>query len=77
MLSHFSHVQLFVTPWTVARQPPLPMGFSRQKYWSGLLCPPPGDLPDLAIESRASLNISCIGRQALYHSAIWEAPEID
>ena len=31
--------------WTVAGQAPLSMGFSRQEYWSGLLCPPPGDLP--------------------------------
>ena len=35
------------TLWTVAHQALLPMGFSRQEYWSGLLCPPPGDLPDL------------------------------
>ena len=46
MLSRFSRVQLFVTPWTVALQAPLSMGFSRQEYWSGLPCPPPGDLPD-------------------------------
>ena len=46
VLSHFSHVQLFVTPWTVARQAPLSMGFSRQEYWSGLPCPPPGNLPN-------------------------------
>ena len=45
MLSHFSHVQLCVTPWTVARQAPLSMGFSRQEHWSGLPCPPLGDLP--------------------------------
>ena len=36
VLSHFSHVWLFVTPWTVTRQVPLSMGFSRQEYWSGL-----------------------------------------
>ena len=36
--------------WTVARQAPLSMGFSRQEYWSGLPCPPPGDLPDPGIE---------------------------
>ena len=36
-LSHFSHVQLFVTLWTVAHQAPLSVGFSRQEYWSGLL----------------------------------------
>ena len=36
LLSCFSHVQLFVTPWTVARQAPLSVGFPRQEYWSGL-----------------------------------------
>ena len=41
---HFSCVQLFVTPRTVTYQAPLPMGFSKQEYWSGLPCPPPGDL---------------------------------
>ena len=46
----FSHVQLFVNPWTVACQAPLSMGFSRQEYWSGLLRPPPGNLPDPGIE---------------------------
>ena len=40
-----SHVRLFSTQWTVARQAPLSMGFSRQEYWSGLPFPPPGDLP--------------------------------
>ena len=37
----------FATPWTVFRQAPLSIGFSRQEYWSGLPFPPPGDLPDL------------------------------
>ena len=58
MLSCFSHVRLFVTPWTVARQAPLFMGFSRQEYWSGLSCPPSGDLPDPGIES-GSPSVSC------------------
>ena len=44
VLSHFSRVQLFATPWTVAHQAPLSMGFSRQEV-GGLLCPSPGDLP--------------------------------
>ena len=44
MLSGFSRVQLLATPRTVACQAPLPMGFSRQEYWSELPCPPPGDL---------------------------------
>ena len=48
--SSFSHVQLFVTPWTVARQAPLSMGLPSQEYWSGLPWPPPGDLPDPGIE---------------------------
>ena len=42
-----------VTPWTVAHQAPLSMGFSRQGYWSGLPCPPPGDLPNPGIEPRS------------------------
>ena len=46
-----SRVQLFVTPWTVARQAPLSMGFPRQEYWNGLPFPPPGDLPDPGIET--------------------------
>ena len=45
-----SRVRLFVTPWTVAYQAPLFMGFSRQEYWSGLPFPSPGDLPDPGIE---------------------------
>ena len=49
-LSRFSHVQLFETPWTIARQAPLTMGFSRQEYWSGLPSPPPGDLPHVGIK---------------------------
>ena len=47
-----SRVRLFVTPWTVAYQAPLSMGFSRQDYWSGLPFPSPGDLPDPGIEPR-------------------------
>ena len=39
-----------VIPWTVAHQPPLSMGFSRQEYWSGLPFSPPGDLPNPGIE---------------------------
>ena len=42
-----------VTPWTVACQTPLPMGFSRQGYWSGLPCPPPGDLPSPGVKPRS------------------------
>ena len=45
-----SRIRLFVTPWTVAHQAPLPMGFSRQEYWSGLPFPSPGNLPNPGIE---------------------------
>ena len=45
-----SRVRLFATPWNVAYQAPLSMGFSRQEYCSGLLFPSPGDLPDSGIE---------------------------
>ena len=45
-----SRVRLFVTPWTVAYQAPLSLGFSRQEYWSGLPFPSPGDLPNPGIE---------------------------
>uniref|UniRef100_A0A4W2FI99 Uncharacterized protein n=1 Tax=Bos indicus x Bos taurus TaxID=30522 RepID=A0A4W2FI99_BOBOX len=44
-------VQLFATPWTVAYQAPLSLGFSRQEYWSGLPFPSPGDLPDPGFET--------------------------
>ena len=48
-----SRVWLFATPWTVARQAPLSMGFSRQEYCGGLAWPSPGDLPNPGIESRS------------------------
>ena len=48
-----SCVQLFAIPWTVVYQASLSMGFSRQEYWSGLLFPSPGDLPDPGIEPRS------------------------
>ena len=60
ILSHTSHVQLFVITWTVALQAPLSMEFPRQEYWSGLLFPASGDLPDPGIEpiSPASLALA-------------------
>ena len=53
MVSLFSYVPLFVTPWTVVRQAPLFMGFSRHEYWSGLPFPPLGDLPYPRIEPKS------------------------
>ena len=50
MLSFFSRLWLFATLWTVACQAPLSVGFCRQEYWSGLPCPPLGNLPDSGIE---------------------------
>ena len=50
MLSHFNHVQVFVTLWTVACQDPLSMGFFKQGYWSGLPYHPPGDVPNPGVE---------------------------
>ena len=46
----FSHVQLFATLWSVTRQAPLSMGFLGQEYWSGLLFPTSGDLPNPGIK---------------------------
>ena len=51
-----SCVLFFVTLYTVAHQAPLSMGFSRQEYWSGLPCPPPGDLPNPGMELRSPSN---------------------
>ena len=56
-----SRVRLFVTPWTIAHQAPLSMGFSRQEYWSGLPFPPPGDLPDSGIEPACLLSPALAG----------------
>jgi len=71
VLSHFSQVQLFVTLWTVACQAPLSVGFSRQRYWSGLPCPPPGNLSDPGIELTALTFPTLAGRFSTT-SATWE-----
>ena len=55
MFSHFIHVQLFATQWTLTHQAPLSLGFSQQEYWSGLPCPPPGDFLDPGIEPRSPM----------------------
>ena len=79
-----SHVRLFATPQTVAHQGPLSRGFSRQEYWRGLPLPPPGDLPDPAVEPTSLvspalasgfffLNINLftlIGGQLLYNIVV-------
>ena len=72
VLSRFSRVRLFATPWAVASQAPLSMGFSRQDYWNGLPCPPPGDLPNPEIE-HTSLTSPALAGQVFTTSATWEA----
>ena len=62
MLSHFTHVWLSATQWTVACQSHLSMGFSRQEYWSRLLFPPPGDLPHPGIEPMSLTSPVLAGR---------------
>ena len=57
-----SHVQLSATPWTVAHQAPLSMGFSRQEYWSSLPFPPPGNLPDPGIKLISPKSLTLVGR---------------
>ena len=61
VLSHFGHVQLFAILWTVVCQAPLSMGFSRQEYWSGLPCPPPGHLPNPGIEPASLMSLALAG----------------
>ena len=53
VLSHFSRVQLFATPWTIVLQAPPSMKFSKQEYWSGLSCPSPGNLPEQGIKPKS------------------------
>ena len=67
----FSRVRLFETPWTVARQATLSMGFPQQEYWSGLLFSPPRDLPNQEIYVSC---ISCIGRQVIYQLSHLRSP---
>ena len=72
VLSRFSCVPLFATLWTVACHGPLSTGFPTEKYWSGLPCPPPGDLPNLVIEP-VSLMFSALASRFFITSTTWEA----
>ena len=68
-----SHVQLFVTPWTVAYQAPPSMEFSRQEYWSGVPFPSPGDIPKPGIETgSAALRTEAIAGR---HFTVWAVRE--
>ena len=73
VLSHFTHVQLFATPWTVDCQTPLSMKFSRQEYWNGLLYPPLGDLPNPGIKPM-SLPLLALAGRFFITSTTWGAP---
>ena len=75
MLSHFSHVWLFVTLWTVALQAPQSMGFSRQEYSSGLPRPPPVDCPNPGIEP-ASLMSPAGGQVGSLQLVLAEKPKL-
>ena len=74
-LSRFSHIQLFVTPWTVAHQAPLSGGFSRPEYWSGFSHSPPGDLLDSGIEP-LSLTSPALAGSFFTSRATCEDPSI-
>ena len=73
MLSRFSRVQLVSTLWTRGRKSPLSMGFSRQEYWSGLPCPPPGDLPDPGIKPAVLYVSPALAGVFFTTNATWEA----
>ena len=62
VLSRFSRVQLFESPWSAACQAPLCMGFARHGCWCGLPCPALGDLPDPVIESESLASPALVGR---------------
>ena len=70
LLSCLSRVRLCATPWTVAHQAPLSMGFSWQEYWNRLPCPPPVDSPNPRIEP-ASLRSPALAGGFFTTSAIW------
>ena len=67
-----SRARLFATPWTVARQAPLSVGFSRQEYWNGLPFPSPGNLPDPGIKSVSPSSPALAGRFFTTNTT-WEA----
>ena len=70
-----SHVWLFVTPWTIVHQSPLPIEFSRQECWSGVPFPTPGDLPEPGIKPMSLVSPALAGR-FFTTSATWEAFKI-
>ena len=73
VLSGFSCVWFSVTLRTIACQAPLSMGFCRQEYWSGLPCPPPGDLPGPGIKAKSLMSPASAGG-CFTTSATWKMP---
>ena len=74
VLSRFSYIRLCATPWTVVRQAPLYMEFSRQEYWSGLPFPPPGDLPNPGTELSSLISPALSGRFFTTHTTASYVP---
>ena len=72
LFSHYVLSDCFVTPWTVACQSPLPMGFPRQEYWSGFLFFP----SRRSSQSSDQTHISCLDEWFLYHWATWEIRKV-
>ena len=75
VLSHFSRVQLFATPWIVDCQAPLSMDFPGNNYCSGLSCPPPGDLLNPGIKPTSLMSPELAGR-FFTTGASWEADSL-
>ena len=76
MLNRFRRIWHSATLWTVVCQAPLSMGFCRQEYWSGLPCPPPGDLPNPGVKP-TSLTSPALAYGFFTTSATWEAHSVD
>ena len=76
VLSRFSRVPLYATPWTVAHQAPLSMGFSRQEYWCGLPCPPPGIFPPQGLNPGLLCLLHWLAHGFFPTSAPWKAPRV-
>ena len=72
VLSCFCHVLLCATLWTVAHQVLLSMGFSRQEYYSGFPCPPPGDLPNPGVKPTSLTYVFCMVGWLFTTVATWE-----
>ena len=73
VLSRLTCARCYATLWTIARQAPLSMGWSRQEFRSGLPCPPPGDLLSPGIQPGDQTYVSCIAGGFFTHRVTWDA----